>query len=260
MAGLLAQLIVINTIGSQTAVLYHIWLTADNWLLGSIGNRYQSRNCRSNYIVSWLPENINLAHQTLSSLLNIIYIGNGSRLNFQALGLSIFLHSFELNLRIGLAGGIDTTNGLSIWCNLQQQINLLLDRIHIAGTSQIAAWLIIAFNQLGTFIVSNSRSYNRNILGKIGYSLSCRCSNGINQINLVINKTLTDILQIGLVGLSILLVNYQILALLKATLLKTIYKALVGSIQSIVLYQLNNAYLVLLVARVVSRLVRAAAS
>ena len=72
----------------------------------------------------------------------------------------------------------------------------------------------------------------------------CRCCNRADQVNLVTDKALNDILEVGLIRLRILAVNREVLPLLVAACLQPIDKATVRRIERIVLHQLNDTDLI----------------
>ena len=94
----------------------------------------------------------------------------------------------------------------------------------------------------------------------VGHRLGRRRRDGANEVHLRTDEALGDVLEVRLVGLCILAVNRDVLALFEAAFLEAIDKALVGGVERIVLDELDDADLVVLAAARRSRLIARAAA
>ena len=176
----------------------------------------------------------------MRSLLDIINCRNRSFDNIDAFITCQLFQNIDLQLWIDFAG---TVHGPNIFClrrYLQKQLQLLVNRIHITGSRNIAFRLVIRSSQLCYLIIGNRRRYNGYIFRSISHRLSRRRSDSTNQIHLIADKTLCDILQIRLISLCVLPVIFYIFIFFKAFRRHTCHKAFIGGIQCTMFYQLGN--------------------
>ena len=94
----------------------------------------------------------------------------------------------------------------------------------------------------------------------VGHRLRCWRRDGADQVHLRADEALGDVLEVRLIGLCVLAVDRDVLALFEAAFLEAIDKALVGGVERIVLDELDNADLVGLAAARGRRLVAGAAA
>lgn len=239
-----AELVIVDAIGGETAGFDHVRFTADDGKLGGIRDVDERRHGRGDDVVGRLVESIDGADEALGCLLDVIDRGDGCHLYGQPLGFRVFFHGFDLDFRIDFTGAVDCTDGLSIRLEFQQQINLLLDRVHIAGTRDIALWLLVGSDEFCTFIVRDGRADNRDVMGGIGDCLGSRCGDGTDEIHLGTDKTLCDILEIRLIRLGILSVDGDILAFFKTAFFEAVDEPFVCGIECVVFNELDNADLI----------------
>ena len=147
---------------------------------------------------------------------------------------------FDLHLGIHFAGSKHQAYFLRAGFQFHTQIQLGCNGSHVAGTSHVGLRFFIGFNQLGNFETGNGIAYDRNIFGCIGHGLGRRRGNSADQVHFIIDKTLGNGLQVGLVGLCVLHVIFYVLAFHKTFLLHTFDEALAGIIQCLMLHQLND--------------------
>ena len=239
-ASLYAQFVVVNTEGCSTASFNHTTFTANYGKFCFFSNDAQSRHCGSQNVVGRNVESIYFANQATSSLLNVVYGRNGSFFDFYTFSFSSCFQDVNLQLRVNFTGAVNGTNSFCIGNQFKSQIKLSFDGVHIGSTSYVGTRFFIVFYKFSYYIVSNSSTYDRNIRSYVSHGLSCRSSDCANQVNFIAYKTLSNILQVGLVSLCILSIKSNVLTFFITFRSQAIYEAFVSSIESRMFYQLAN--------------------
>ena len=243
-ARLHAELVVVDAVGGKAACLYHVFLSADDRLLGGICDGDEGGHGGCDDIVRRLIECVHVVHEALCCLLQVVHGGNRGDFDREPLGLRVLGHLLDLYLGVDFAGAVDGADGLGIRAELDQKIDLLVDGVHVAGACDIPAGLLVRGDELCALIVGNGCADDGDILCCIGDGLRRRRCDGADEIQLRAHEALGDVLQVGLICLCVLAIEFDILALFKAAFLEPVHEAFVGRVQRIVLHKLHNAYLV----------------
>ena len=249
MARLDAELVVVDAVRCEAASLDHVRLCADDGDFRRIGDGDERRHRGGDDVVCRLIECINGADEALRGLLEVVDRRDRRDFDRQAFRLGIFLHCFDLDFGIDLARAIDRADGLGLRLDLQQQVDLLLDRVHIARARDVATRLLVRCRELRADIVRDGRADNRDVLRRICDRLRGRRRDGADEVHLARDEALRDVLEVRLVSLCVLLVELDVLVLLVATFLQAIDKALVRRIERVVLDELDDADFVRLARR-----------
>jgi len=181
--------------------------------------------------------------------LNIIHVGHGRFRDCQAFFRRIFFHRRDLQLRIQFTGSIQRTHCLGVRNQFQRQVDLPAGGIVVGCSGDISTRFFHGLHQFGRLVVHNRGSHDRDRFGRIGDDLRSGCGNRMDQVHLVVHEPLADGLQIGLIPLGVLLVDFNVYAFLEAFGGKSVHKPLVGGVESAMLHQLEHADLVNLCCR-----------
>ena len=223
-ARLYAELVVVDALRCKRSCRNTADIAADHAFARRIRNAREGRNRRRDHVIRRLIEHIHVVHHALRCLLDVVDRRDRRRTHRQSLGLCILRHCLDLNLRIDLTRRVDRADGLGIRIELHQEVNLLCDGREIARPRYVAARGIIRCDDLRTHVVRHSRTDDGDILRRIRGRLYCRRRNRADQVNLVTDKALNDILEVGLIRLRILAVNREVLPLLIAAFLQPVNK------------------------------------
>ncbi len=128
---------------------------------------------------------------------------------------------------------------------LEHQIQLRLDRIHIIGTTDVGARIVVGVDQSSFGKIGNRGSNDWNGRGLTGYRLRSRRCNGQYQIHLVTNKFIRNGGKIVGLSLSVLICNLDIFSVLISLLFQGGNKTFPGRIESRMIHQLNDTNLCL---------------
>ena len=176
----------------------------------------------------------------MSSLLNVIDVGNRSLANAEVVLLGFFFEDLNLAFGIDLAGRVHHTDVFSVRINLNDQLEQAVNRSHIGRAGDIGTRLVIALNEFGDFKIGHGGCNDRNLIGRISHCLSSRRCDCSDQIYFVARKTGGNVAQVGLVGLGILKIKFDVLAFYETLGGESVDKTLVSGVQSLMFDKLNH--------------------
>ena len=203
---------------------------------------HQSRNRRSDNIIGRYVNGIYLtAQEAFRYLLHIIHRIHCQFHHINAQGLAVFLQMLSLHHRIDFTGIINNTDFLDIGLNFLNQLHLLIYRSPVIGAGYVAVRCLLRLHELCIFKIGNSSADNGNLIGSIGHGLGRRCRNSTDELVIAGHITIGNSLQIGLVTLGILLIDFHLI--LQPRFIQSIHKPFIRLIQCRVLHNLDNAHL-----------------
>ena len=153
--------------------------------------------------------------------------------------LAVVLHLVRLHFAVHFARTVDEADVLCLRDELGGKLHLCVHGCEITDPGHIAAGSLIILYQLGTCVVSDRSTDDRDVLDLIRCCLRRRCRDGADQLRFLCFEAGNDGLQIRLVALCIFLIDLDLIRPI-AALLQCIDKAFIGFIERAVLHNLHD--------------------
>ena len=244
MAGLDARFIEIYRERGERSVSGHAVSADEDRNLSRVCHFDKGRDGRRENIVRRDIDEVDLSYHGFCDLLDIIYRGNRFFYDRKANGSGMLLRLVRLDLTIYFTRAVEKPHGLGIRQEDFAHIYLLFDRTTVIDAGDIRFRLLIRFDELRRLKVGDGTADDRNIFDLICDCLRCRSRDPENNVRLIALETCRDALQIRLIPLCILLIDFDLVRSI-AFILQPIDHPLIGCIQRTVLHDLHDCDLFL---------------
>ena len=243
LAGHPAQLLVVDAVGGQAAVLHHALLAHDGGQAVVVGDHGYGLHARSDGVVGGTVDDVHLADHGLHHLLDLVGAGDGVAAGLEAVARGRLLGELCLHVGVGLRGAVEDAHVLGVGEELHEQVELVGDGREVRGARDVGGGLVVVPHEAGGSKVGDGGAHDGDVRGGTGHGLRGGRGDGQDEVVAIVHELGGDGLAGGLVVLGVLLVD----GVRDAALVQCLHEALVGVVEGVVLRELEHADLVGLV-------------
>ena len=163
LAGLVAQLLVVDAVGGQAAVVDHALLPADDGELVLVRDHRDRGHARRDGVVGGGVAGVDLSYHGLHDLLDLVGARDRVAGCREVALLGGLLGHLHLDVRVALCGAVQDADGLGVGEQLHQQAELVVDWRQVRGAGDVVAGLVVAVHQAGRGEVGDRRPHDGDV-------------------------------------------------------------------------------------------------